>query len=102
MDRFENQCVHFTGKNYTAWEFQFETYLRGKDLWNHITDSNPKTSSETTAATDAVKDKSGASALSWAVQDAQIRSWILGTMKPHILLHLRPYQTAKEMWEYLR
>lgn len=40
MDRVHNQCVGFTGKNYTTLEFQFETYLRGKDLWHHI-DGSP-------------------------------------------------------------
>ena len=26
-------CVKFTGNNYSSWAFQFELFLKGKDLW---------------------------------------------------------------------
>ena len=29
-------CVKFTGTNYSTWAFQFELFLKGKDLWGHI------------------------------------------------------------------
>ncbi|KAA8544031.1 hypothetical protein F0562_021792 [Nyssa sinensis] len=38
----------------------------------------------------------------WTVNDARVMSWILGSVDPLIVLHLRAYKTAKAMWEYLR
>ncbi|KAJ0011030.1 hypothetical protein Pint_33411 [Pistacia integerrima] len=29
-------------------------------------------------------------------------TWILGSVDPIIVLNLRPYKTAKSMWEYLK
>jgi hypothetical protein len=40
MEKSNNVCVRFTGKNYVAWAFQLEIFLKGKDLWGHIDDSN--------------------------------------------------------------
>ncbi|XP_068655783.1 uncharacterized protein [Aristolochia californica] len=28
-------------------------------------------------------------------------TWILGSIKPHLVLNLRPYKTAADMWNYL-
>ena len=33
--------VRLNGKNYSAWEFQFEIFVKGKDLWGHVDRSNP-------------------------------------------------------------
>ena len=30
--------VKFTSTNYSTWAFQFELFLKGKDLWGHIDD----------------------------------------------------------------
>jgi hypothetical protein len=40
MKKSDNVCVRFTGKNYTAWAFQLEIFLRGEELWGHIDDNN--------------------------------------------------------------
>ena len=40
--------------------------------------------------------------LSWNTKDAKIKTWILGFMEPHLFLNLKPYKTAKVMWEYLK
>lgn len=37
----------------------------------------------------------------WKVKDARVMSWILRFIDPLIVLNLRPYKTAKTMWEYL-
>ena len=37
----------------------------------------------------------------WVVKEAQIMSWLLGSVEPHFILNLRPYKTAKEMWACL-
>jgi hypothetical protein len=81
--------VRFTGKNYSAWEFQFQVFVTGKELWGHMNGSDP-------APTDSTK------LLQWKVKDARVISWILGSVDPLIVLNLRPYKTAKTMWEYLK
>nr|XP_034900647.1 uncharacterized protein LOC118038409 [Populus alba] len=81
--------VRFTGKNYSAWEFQFQVFVTGKELWGHVDGSDP-------APTDA-KELS-----LWKVKDARVMSWILGSVDPLIILNLRPYKTARTMWEYLK
>uniref|UniRef100_A0A2N9IA16 Retrovirus-related Pol polyprotein from transposon TNT 1-94 n=1 Tax=Fagus sylvatica TaxID=28930 RepID=A0A2N9IA16_FAGSY len=89
MEKADNVCVRFTGKNYTAWEFQLETFLKGKALWGHIDGSSKGGSSEADKA-------------AWAAKDNQIMSWILGSMEPHLILSLRPHRSAKAMWDYLK
>ncbi|KAF5477141.1 hypothetical protein F2P56_003813 [Juglans regia] len=89
-------CVKFTGTNYSTWAFQFELFLKGKDLWGHIdgTDiaqtSNPDTSHDLKASP------------SWAVLDARIMSWLLGSVEPHIVTNLRAHRSAQSMWNYLK
>ncbi|KAJ8747052.1 hypothetical protein K2173_011373 [Erythroxylum novogranatense] len=86
---FENFNVRFTGKNYSSWEFQFQLFVTGKDLWGQVdgSDSPPTDSREL---------------LQWKVKDAQVMTWILGYVDPLIVLNLRPYKTAKAMWDYLK
>lgn len=36
------------------------------------------------------------------INDAQIMSWILGSIDSQFILHLPPYKTAKEMLGYLK
>ncbi|KAJ0014387.1 hypothetical protein Pint_21634 [Pistacia integerrima] len=38
----------------------------------------------------------------WQTKDARVMTWILGSVDPIIVLNLRPYKTAKSMWEYLK
>ncbi|KAH0642458.1 hypothetical protein KY290_035283 [Solanum tuberosum] len=81
--------VRFTGKKYSAWEFQFQIFVTGKELWGHIDGSDPTPTDPT---------KLG----QWKVKDARVMTWILGSIDPLIVLNLRPYKTAKAMWDYLR
>ncbi|KAF5469242.1 hypothetical protein F2P56_013330 [Juglans regia] len=89
-------CVKFTGTNYSTWAFQFELFLKEKDLWGHIdgTDiaqtSNPDTSHDLKASP------------SWAVLDARIMSWLLGSVELHIVTNLRAHRSAQSMWNYLK
>lgn len=39
--KFESFSVRFTGKNYSAWEFKFQLFVTGKELWGHIDGSDP-------------------------------------------------------------
>ncbi|RVX06706.1 hypothetical protein CK203_029495 [Vitis vinifera] len=87
-NKLESFPIRFTGKNYCTWEFQFKLFVKGKELWGHIDGSNP-----------APRD---AEALSkWEIKDAQVMTWILSSVEPHLILKLRPYKTAAAMWNYL-
>nr|GMC82763.1 Retrovirus-related Pol polyprotein from transposon TNT 1-94 [Ipomoea batatas] len=86
----ENFFVRFNGKNYSAWAFPFELFVKGKELWSHISDCAPD------------KEKEKEKYAKWEVKDAQIMSWILGSVEPSILLSLKPYKTSRGMWDYLK
>jgi hypothetical protein len=60
----------------------------GKELWDHIDGSDPAP----TETKDLAK---------WMVKDVCVMSWILGFVDCLIVLNLRPYKSAKTMWEYL-
>ena len=87
-DKLESFPIRFTGKNYSAWEFQFKLFVKGKELWGHIDGSVPV--------------PQGAEALSkWEINDAWVMTWLLSSVEPHLVLNLRPYNTAAAMWNYL-
>ena len=85
----ENLCVRFTGKNYGAWEFQFKMFVKGKGLWGHVDGTS-------TAPTDNTALEA------WQTKDAQIITWILTSIEPHVVNNLRSFSTAKDMWDYLK
>ncbi|KAF1879900.1 hypothetical protein Lal_00022804 [Lupinus albus] len=89
MENEKNFCVRFTGKNYSAWEFQFKMYVKGKGVWSHL-DNVSKVPTEKTVL-DA-----------WETKDAQIITWILNSIDPHMINNLRSFYTAQEMWNYLK
>ncbi|KAA8531359.1 hypothetical protein F0562_006068 [Nyssa sinensis] len=84
----ESFAVKFMSKNYSAWEFQFLLFVMGKELWGHIDGSDP-----------ALQDVEALS--KWKIKDAWIMTWILSSVEPHLVLNLRPYTTAADMWNYL-
>ena len=61
----------------------------GKELWGHIDGSDPAPTKPTTLA-------------QWQVKDARVMTWILASIDQLIVFNLRPYKTAKDMWEYLK
>ena len=61
MSSSESFGVHFTGKNYATWEFQFQLFVTGKELWGHIDGSAP--------APTEPKELS-----KWKVKDARVMS----------------------------
>ncbi|KAH0657075.1 hypothetical protein KY285_031957 [Solanum tuberosum] len=69
--------------------FLFQLFVTGKELWGHIDGSD-------SAPTDATKLGE------WKIKDARVMTWILGSIDPLIVLNLRPYKTAKAMWDYLQ
>ena len=61
--------TRFNGKNYVSWEFQFQMFVKGKELWGHLDGSLPApTYPEELSA--------------WTTKDAKIVSWILGSVEP--------------------
>ena len=86
MEKSEIPVVRFNGKNYPSWAFQFELYLLGKEMLGHITGADPKPSEDEKQI------------FCWTTKDAKIKSWILSTVEPHLIMNLRPYKTDKEMW----
>jgi hypothetical protein len=91
-DKHDVLFVRLNGKNYPTWAFQIELFIKGKELWGHIdgTDSAP-----------AMTDKDDAHA-KWVAKDAQVMTWITGSVDPNIVLNLRPFTTAVKMWDYLK
>uniref|UniRef100_A0A2C9W076 Retrotransposon Copia-like N-terminal domain-containing protein n=1 Tax=Manihot esculenta TaxID=3983 RepID=A0A2C9W076_MANES len=41
-------------------------------------------------------------AFKWETKDAHVKSWLLQTIDPSILVNLRPYKTVKAIWDYLK
>ncbi|CAL1381895.1 unnamed protein product [Linum trigynum] len=88
MDTF---TVRFDGKNFALWEFQFRLFVQGRRL-SAILDGTAAEPGET--ATAKVKED-------WAVNNAQVMGWILGSVDPSIALSLRSFTTAHAMWSHL-
>ncbi|KAF1895187.1 hypothetical protein Lal_00022686 [Lupinus albus] len=59
MENEKNFSVRFTGKTYSAWEFQFKMYVKGNGVWSHFDDVSKAPTEKT--ALDA-----------WETKDAQI------------------------------
>ena len=51
MEKSDHIRVKFTSKKYVAWEFQLETFLKGKEPWDHIDDTTKEGSIATEKAT---------------------------------------------------
>ncbi|KAJ0100612.1 hypothetical protein Patl1_21197 [Pistacia atlantica] len=80
-DTVESFHIRFNGKNYSAWKFQFKLFVKGKELCGHIDGS--------------ASAPLGVEALSkWEIKDARIMTWILSSVKPHLVLNLKPYKTV--------
>jgi hypothetical protein len=63
-----------------------EIFFKGKELWGHI-DGNDKE--------DLADEGSVVAKEKWDAKDAQIMSWIINSMEPHLILSLRPHRSAK-------
>ena len=87
MEQGDIKLIKFNGKNYTTWAFQFQIYLKGIELWGHVDGFDPKPNDDTKAV------------VKWEVKDAQIMTGLLGSVDPQYILNLRPYKTAKGMWD---
>lgn len=53
-------------------------------MWGHASGTDPK-----------LKEDEQIS--SWNMNDTKIKTWILGTVEPYLILNLKPYKTMKAM-----
>lgn len=88
-EKYDVLLIRLNGKNYSAWAFQFQIFVKGKDLWGHVDGSKPALDTSTEHA-------------QWEVKDAQVMAWIIGLVDPNIVLNLRPFKTAAAMWDFLK
>lgn len=91
-DRYDAFMVRFNGKNNSAWAFHFKFIVKGKDMWGYVNGTLSPSN----------KDKEKDQYAKWEIEDAQVQSRILGSVEPHIILNLRTYQIATNMWTYLK
>ncbi|KAH7524952.1 hypothetical protein FEM48_Zijuj06G0173800 [Ziziphus jujuba var. spinosa] len=67
-------------------------FVKGKNLWGHLDGSVSKP-----------KDESDIGKITqWNSNDAQVISWILGSVESQIVLSLRSFHFAKDMWDFLK
>lgn len=69
-----------------------EMFLKGKVLWSHVDESEKE---------DIDAEGSAGAKAAWVAKDAQIMSWILSSVEPHVIMSLRPNRSAKAMWNHL-
>ncbi|CAL1358011.1 unnamed protein product [Linum trigynum] len=93
MEASKLDCVsvRFNGKNFALWELQFRLFVQGRRLSSILDGSKPEP--DATASAQERED--------WAVHNAQIMVWLLGSMDPSIALSLRGFSTAHAMWKHL-
>jgi len=85
--------LKFDGQNYREWAFCVETVLGGYGAAAHLTETQP------IASTDG---SNSAAVTAWLNDDGRVKSAIVTSMKPSIMMSLQPCKTAKEMWDYLQ
>ncbi|KAH7514307.1 hypothetical protein FEM48_Zijuj11G0075100 [Ziziphus jujuba var. spinosa] len=67
-------------------------FMKGKNLWGHLDGSVSKP-----------KDESDIGKITqWNSNDAQVISWILGSVESQIVLSLRSFHFAKDIWDFLK
>lgn len=81
-------CVHFDDKNYPTWDFQFKNYAKEKGIWSHLNDVSKTLIEKTTL--DA-----------WEIKNAQIITWVLSIVDPHMINNMHSFSTTQEIWNYL-
>ncbi|GAV78771.1 UBN2_3 domain-containing protein [Cephalotus follicularis] len=89
MDGDKISIDRFNRKNYFLWEFAFQMYVMGKELWGIVdgTLAEPVTSSS-------------AEYTKWHTQNDKVVSWMLSIADSYIAMNLRPYKTTSAIWKY--
>ena len=90
--KYDVLFVCLNGKNYSTWAFQFQIFVKGRELWGHV------------EGTDSALDKTmhKEAHAKWEVKHAQVMTWIIGSVEPNIVLNLMPFNIATKILEYLK
>ena len=78
------QIIHHGPSNFKYTFKRKELYL-----WGHVDGTDPIPLEDVKAVS------------KWETKGAPIMTWLLGSVDPQYILNLRPYKTAKGMWDYL-
>ena len=90
--------VILNGPNYTHWVEAMRGFLKGRKLWRYVTGDikcpirNPDETDETFV--DRIED--------WDSKNHQIITWFRNTSTSSIHLQFGRFDTAKEVWDYLK
>ncbi|CAN0876377.1 Retrovirus-related Pol polyprotein from transposon TNT 1-94 [Linum grandiflorum] len=83
--------VRFNGKNYALWSFQFRFLVAGKELLPYLDGTAAKPGDDATATAKST----------WETRNAQVFSWLLGSIEANIALTLRTHTCAATVWDLL-
>ena len=72
MEKTKIALIKFNRKNYTSWSYQFQVYLEGKEMWGPV------------SRLDTIPREDEKKKVSWNTKDAQIKTWILGSVDHNI------------------
>ena len=85
--------ITLDGQNYSEWSFCVETAPGGYGLAFHLTDNQH---APTANNDNAAENKQ------WKINDGKVMSAIVNSVKQSMTMSLRPFKTAKSMWDYLQ
>ena len=83
--------ITLDGSNYPEWSFCVETALRGQGLYHHLTDDPPQS------------DGNNASIITtWQINDGKVMAAMVNSTKQSMIMSLRKFKTAKQIWYALK
>ncbi|CAL1409862.1 unnamed protein product [Linum trigynum] len=85
--------TRLNSKNFALWEFQFRTFIKGQGFFGFLDGSATKP---------AVPPATDQELAKWMQSDAKVRSWILKSVDPSIVLGLRLLPTSADEWQSLK
>ncbi|CAL1410295.1 unnamed protein product [Linum trigynum] len=88
----DQMSTRLNSKNYAIWAFQFRTMIKGKGFLGHL---------DGTSARPVVPPATDQELAKWVQNDAKVRSLLLNSVDPTILLGLRLLSSAAVMWKSL-
>ena len=81
--------IKLDGNNYSHWSMLFRNFLKGKGLWNYVTEK------------ERCPDETDAKFADWDINNNKILTWIANTVIPSISIQLGKYDTAQKAWDFL-
>ena len=90
--------VIFDGSNYDLWAEEMCSFLKGRLLWRIVTGEIPKP----TKKADEEEEKFTERLVSWDGMNHQILTWFRNTCAKVIKIDFRRFDTAQEVWNFLK